>query len=121
MDVGSGVTKSNPEFLSKPDIPMDWSSYVGLFEFFESPFKQVSDPDEFDFSYEFFNSCDTKFVPTYSISLVYFLFSSEVDLIDYKPSDLGTIESSFVDSTLTASFVEDNKVTCVSAKVNWIR
>jgi len=31
-------------------------------ESFDSSFeKQVSDPDEFDFSFEFFNSCDTEF------------------------------------------------------------
>ena len=91
LDVGSVVTKSNLDFLSKPDIPMDWSSYVGLFESLDSSFEQqVSDPDEFDFSYEFFNSYDTEFVPTYSISLVIF-FSSEVDLTHYKISSLGTI------------------------------
>ena len=98
LDVGSVVTKYNPDFLIKPDISMDQSSYVGIFEFLDSPFEQqVSDPDEFDFSYEFFNSCDTKFVPTDSISLVDFCFSSKVDLLDHKPSDLGTIESSFID------------------------
>ena len=34
--------------------------------------------------------------------------------------DLGTIESSFVDSSLTKPFVEDSKVTCFSAKVTCI-
>ena len=48
LDVGSVVTKSNLDFSSKPDI----SSYVGLVESLDSPFEQqVSDPDEFDFSY----------------------------------------------------------------------
>ena len=57
MDIGSVVTNSNPDFLSKPDFPMDRSSFVVLVEFLDSPFKQqVSDLDEFDFSYEFFNS-----------------------------------------------------------------
>ena len=74
-----------------------------------------------DFSYEFFNSCDIEFVLVDSISLVDFFSPSEVDLIDYKPSDLGTIESSFVDSALTFPFVEDSKVTCVSTKVTCIR
>ena len=70
LDVGLVVTKSNPNFLSKLDLAMDRSSYVGLVEFLDSPFEQqVSDPDEFDFSYEFFNSCDTEFVPADSISL----------------------------------------------------
>ena len=51
LDVGSVVTKSNPDLPSKPDL----SSYVGLVESFDSSFKQqVSDPDEFVFSYEFF-------------------------------------------------------------------
>ena len=31
LDVGSIVTKSNPNFLSKLDISMDRSSYVGIF------------------------------------------------------------------------------------------
>ena len=111
--VGSVLTKSNPDLSNKPDL----SSYSHLVESLDSSFEpQISDPDEFDFSYEFFNSRDTEFVPTYSISLVDFFFSSEVDLIDYKPSDLGTIESYFVDYTLTTPFVEDSKVTCVSAK-----
>ena len=51
------------------------------------------------FSYEFLSSCDIEFVPVDSISLVDFFFSSEVDLIDYKPSSLDSIESSLVDST----------------------
>ena len=50
LDAGLVVTKYNPDFPSKPDL----SSYVGLVESFESPFEQqVSDLDEFDFSYEF--------------------------------------------------------------------
>ena len=70
LDVGLVVTKYNPDFLSKPDFPMDRSSFIGLVEFLDSPFEQqVSDPDEFDFSYEFFNSRDTEFVPANSISL----------------------------------------------------
>jgi len=72
------------------------------------------------FSYEFLSSCDIEFVPADSISLVDFCFSSEVDLIDYKPSSLGPIESSSVDSALTFPFVEDSKVTSVSAKVTRI-
>ena len=52
LDVGSVVTKSNPDFPSKHDL----SSYVGLVEFFDSSFEQkVSDLDDFDFSYEVFN------------------------------------------------------------------
>ena len=118
LDVGSVVTKSNPDLPTKPDL----SSYVGLIESFDSPFEQqVNDPDEFDFSYEFFNSRDTEFVLVDSMSLVHFFYPSEVDLTDYKPSSLGTIESSFVDSTLTTSFVEYNKATCVSTKVTHIR
>ena len=114
LDVGSIVTKSNPDLPSNPDL----SSYVGLVE--SSFEQQVSDLDEFDFSYEFFNSCDIEFVPADSISLVDFCSPSEVDLIDYKPSDLGTIESSFIDSSLTTPSIEDSKVTCVSAKVTRI-
>ena len=111
MDGGSIVTNSNPDLLNKPDFSIDRPSYIKSLDFsFE---QQVSDPDEFDFSSRFFNSYDTEFVPTNSISLVDFLFSSEVDLIDYKPSDLGTIESSFIDSTLNTPFIEDSKVTCV--------
>ena len=117
LDVGSVVTKSNPNLPSNPDL----YSYVGLVESVDSSFEQqVSDSDEFDFSYEFFNSCDTEFVPTDCISLVDFFSSYEVDLIDYKPSGLGTIESSLVDSSLTTPFVEDSKVACVSAKVTCI-
>ena len=72
LDVGSIVTKSNPDFPTKPDL----SSYVGLVESLDSPFEQqVSDPDEFDFSYEFFNSCDIDFVPADSISLCLFFLS----------------------------------------------
>ena len=69
LDVGSVVTKSNPDFPSKHDL----SSYVGLVESFDSSFEQkASDPDEFVFSYEFLNSRDTEFVPVDSISLVDF-------------------------------------------------
>ena len=46
---------------------------------------------------------------TESISLVDFFSPSEVALIDYKPLYIGTIESSFVDSALTTSFVDDSK------------
>ena len=64
MDVGSVLTKSNPDFLSKLDLPMY------LVESFDSSFEQqVSDPDEFDFYYEFFNSRDVEFVPIDSTSL----------------------------------------------------
>ena len=77
--------------------------------------QQVSDPYEFDFSYEFFNSCDIEFVPADSTSLVDIFFSFEVDLTDYKPSSLGAIESFSVDSALTLLFVEDSKVACVSS------
>ena len=117
LDVGSVVTKSNPDFPSKPDL----SSYVGLVESFDSSFEQqVSDPDEFDFSYEFFNSRDTEFVPTESISLFYFCSPSEVYITDYKPSSLGSIESSSIDSTLNLPFIEDSKATRVSTKVTHI-
>ena len=74
-----------------------------------------------DFSYEFFNSRDTEFVPQGSISLVDLCSPSEVDLEDYKPSSLGSIESSSIDSALTLPFIEDSKVTCVSAKLTRIR
>ena len=88
LDVGSVVTKSNPNLPSKPGL----SSYIGLVESFDSPFEQqVSDPDEFDFSSEFFDSLDTEFVPADSISLVYFFSPSEVGLTDYKPSSIGSI------------------------------
>ena len=40
LDVGSVVTKYKPNFISNPNIPMDWSSYVGIFEFLDSPFEQ---------------------------------------------------------------------------------
>ena len=114
LDVGSVVTKSNPDFPSKPEL----SSYVGLIESLDSFFEQqVSDPDEFDFSYEFFNSCDTDFFPADSIFLVDFCSPSEVDLTDYKTLRLGAIESSSVDSTLKILSVEDSKVARVSAKV----
>ena len=117
LDVGLVVTKSNPDLPSNLDL----SSFVGLVESFDSSFEQqVSDLDEFDFSYEFFNSRDTEFVPADSISLVDFFSLSEVDLIDYKPSSLGAIDSSSVDSTLTFHFVEDSKVACVSSKVTCI-
>ena len=102
LDVGSILTKSNPDFISKPDIPMDRFTYVGIFKFLDSPFEQqVSDPDEFDFSFEFFNSCDTEFALADSISLVDIFFPSEVYLTDYKPSSLGAIESSSLHSSLT--------------------
>ena len=51
LDVGSVVTKYNPDLHSK----LDRSPSIGLVESLNSPFdQQVSDPDEFDFSYEFF-------------------------------------------------------------------
>ena len=85
LDVGSVVTNSNLDFPSKPNL----SSYVDLVESFDSSFEQqVSDPNEFDFSYEFFNSYDTELVPTDSISLIDFFSPSEVDLTDYKPQAL---------------------------------
>ena len=84
LDVSSVVTKSNPDFLSKFYLPMDQSSYFCLVESFDYSFEQqVSDPDEFDFSYEFFNSRDTEFVLADSMSLVHFCCPSEVDLTDY--------------------------------------
>ena len=72
------------------------------------------------FSYEFLSSLDIEFVSTDSISLVDFRFFSEVDLIDYKPSSLGPIESSSVDYALTTPDVEDNKDAYVFAKVTCI-
>ena len=55
LDVALVVPKSNPDLHSNHDL----SSYVGLVESFDSFFEQqVSDLDEFDFSYEFFSSCD---------------------------------------------------------------
>ena len=112
------MTKSNPNFPSK----IDQSPSIGLIESSNSPFdQQVSDPNKFDFSYEFFNFCDTEFFPADSISLVYFFSPFEVDLTDYKPLSLGTIESSSVGSALTLPLVEDSKVICVSSKVTCIR
>ena len=82
LDVSSVVTKSNSDLPSNSDL----SFYVGLVESFDSSFEQqVSDADEFDFSYEFFNSYDTEFVSSYCISLVDFFSLSEVDITDYKP------------------------------------
>ena len=52
--------------------------------------------------------------------LLIFCFPSKVDLIDYKSSSLGPIESSSIDSALTFPFVEDSKVISVSAKVTCI-
>ena len=73
LDVGSVVTKYKPDLLINLDFPMDQSSYVGVVESFDSSFEQqVSDLEEFDFSYEFFNSHDIAFVPADSISLVVF-------------------------------------------------
>ena len=81
LDVGSVVTKSNSDLPSKPDL----SSYVGLVECFDSSFEQqVSDPDEFDFSYEFFNSRDTEFVLVDSISL-FFSFILRLILLIINP------------------------------------
>ena len=77
----------------------------------------MSDPDQFEFSSRFFNTFDTEFVLADSISLVDFFSPSEFDLTDYKPSSLGSIESSSVDPALTLPFIEDSKVTCVSSKV----
>ena len=92
LDVGSVVNKSNPNLISNIVLPMDWSSYFDLVESLDSPIEhQVSDPDEFDFSYEFFNFCHIEFVPAYSISLVDFCSPFEVDLEYYKPSSLGSI------------------------------
>ena len=103
------MIKSNPDLPSRPNL----SSCVGLVESFHSSFeKEVSDPDEFDLSYEFFNSCDTEFVPANSISLVDICFYFEVDIIYHEPSDLGTIESSFIDSSLTSPFVEEKSCMC---------
>ena len=83
LDVGSVVTKSNPDLLNNPGLSVYRSPSIGLVEFSNSPYdQQVSDADEFDFSYEFFNSCDIEFVPTDSISLVDFFSPSEVDLTD---------------------------------------
>ena len=63
----------------------------------------------------------TEFVFAESISLVDFVSPYEVDITDYKPSRLGAIESSSVDSALTFPFVEDSKVACVSTKVTHIK
>ena len=82
LDVGSVVTKSNPDFPSKPDL----SSYVGLVESFDFSFEQqVSDPDEFYFSYEFFDSLDIEFVPADSISLVDFASLLRLILLIINP------------------------------------
>ena len=51
LDVGSVVTKSNPDLINKTNLSVDRSSYVGLFASLESSCEQqVSDPDDFDFS-----------------------------------------------------------------------
>ena len=51
LNVDLVVTKSNPDFISKLNLPMDRSSYVGIVESFDSSFEQqVSDPNEFNFS-----------------------------------------------------------------------
>ena len=72
----------------------------------DSPFeRQVNDPDEFDFSSRFFNSCEIEFVSIDSISPVDFFFPFEVDIIDYKSMGLSTIESSSVDFALVTPFV----------------
>ena len=89
LDVGSVVTKSNPDLLSKFDLPMDRSSYVDLVESFDSPFEQqVSDPNEFDFSYGFFNSFDIEFVPADSISIVDFSLLLRFILLIINPRAL---------------------------------
>ena len=54
------------------------------------------------------------------LCLVDFCSPFEVDIEDYKPLSLGTIESSLVDSTLNLPFVEDSKVTSISTKVTCI-
>ena len=110
---GLKLTVSNPS--------SDRSSYVCIIKSLESPFEQqVSDLDEYESSCRFFDTCDTKFVPRQSITPVNFSFSSEVDLIDYKSSGLGTIETSLVNSALTMPLVEDRKVVIVSTKVTYI-
>ena len=76
LDVGSVVTKYIPDLLNKPDISIDRSPYFGLVDSLNSPFyQQASDPDEFYFSYEFFNPYDIEFVHANSISLVDFFLS----------------------------------------------
>ena len=108
---------SNPDLLSKPSL-----FYVGLLSLLILHLKSKSVIlMSLIFSYEFLSSRDIEFVRADSISLVDFFSPSAVDLTDYKSSSLGSIEFSSVDSTLTFPFVEDSKVTCVSAKVTYIR
>ena len=81
------MIKSNPDLLSKPSL-----FYVVLLSLLILHLKSKSVIlMSLIFSYEFLSSCDIEFVPADSISLVDFRFSSEVDLIDYKPSSLGPI------------------------------
>ena len=71
-----------------PDLPSnhDWSSYVDLVESFDSSFEQqVSDPDEFDFSYEFFNSRDTEFFLQTLSPLLIFVFLLRLMLLILNP------------------------------------
>ena len=86
MDVSSVVAKYKPEFIYNPNRSDDRSSCVFLVESLDSPIaQQVSDPDEFDFYYEFFNSYDTKFVPTDSISYVDICFLFSLTLLIINP------------------------------------
>ena len=58
-------------------------------ESFDSSFeKQVSDPDEFDFSYEFFDSLNIEFVPTDSTPLLIFSLLLRLILLIINPQDL---------------------------------
>ena len=115
------MVRSSHELIFESNFSDDRSSDVNIVESLDYPIeKQVSDPDEFDFSYEFLNSCDIEFVHVDSISILDFFFSSEFDLIDYKSSDLVTIDSSLVESALNTHYVEYRKFTCVSAKATCI-
>ena len=42
LDVGLVVTNSKLDLLHKPNISIDQSSYVGIFEFLDSPFQTTS-------------------------------------------------------------------------------
>ena len=89
MDFGSVVTKSNLDLINNTDISTDRSSYVGLVESFDSSFEQqVSDPDEFDFSYEFSTPMILSlFLQTLSPLLIFY-FLLRLILLIVNPQDL---------------------------------
>ena len=77
---------------------------------------QVGVLDDFDSIRIFFDSCDDDSILVDSIIYFSFNIPLEFDLIDYRSSSLGDLDSSLVNSALVINIVEDIEVGNILSK-----